>query len=195
VNAADADRDEAIAARAKAGDRGAFDALVRRHKDGIYRFVRRYVRNADDAYDILQSCFISAWQGLGRYDPARPFLRWLRTIALNKCRDFGRRQAVRGFILRAFALERAEDPGTVESDPDAERLARMDRAIADLPAFYKEPLLLTVVSGLSHQETADLLKSTPKAVEMRLYRARHKIKIAMHEKTAEEARRDAIEDK
>ena len=55
----------------------------------------------------------------------------------------------------------------------------MDRAIADLPAFYKEPLLLTVVSGVSQQEAADLLKTTPKAIEMRLRRARKKLAQAL----------------
>ncbi|MBL6612382.1 MAG: RNA polymerase sigma factor [Alphaproteobacteria bacterium] len=183
-----AESDESIAARAKDGDRGAFDLLVKRHKDGIYRFIRRYVGQADDAYDVLQNCFVAAWSGLGRYDAARPFLPWLRTIALNKCRDFGRRQTVRRFVLSAFATERGE-PSTElleeqrsEDRAETERLAELDRVIAALPAFYKEPLLLTTVSGLSHQEAAALLETTPKAVEMRIYRARRKVIAALGRK-------------
>ncbi len=183
-----AESDESIAARAKDGDRGAFDLLVKRHKDGIYRFIRRYVGQADDAYDVLQNCFVAAWSGLGRYDAARPFLPWLRTIALNKCRDFGRRQTVRRFVLSAFATERGE-PSTElleeqrsEDRAETERLAELDRVIAALPAFYKEPLLLTTVSGLSQQEAAALLETTPKAVEMRIYRARRKVIAALGRK-------------
>jgi len=60
-------------------------------------------------------------------------------------------------------------------DGEAERLSLLDKAITRLPAFYKEPLLLTTVSGLSHIEAAKELGTTPKAIEMRLYRARKKI--------------------
>ncbi len=177
----DIDTDEQIAAAAKSGHRDAFEVLVRRHKAGIYRFVRRYVGQGDDAYDILQNCFLSAWTGLDRYDPGRPFLPWLRVIALNKCRDFSRRQKVRRLIMKAFTAEteavEAVPPveGTDAVDGEAERLSRLDKAIARLPAFYKEPLLLTTVSGLSHVEAAEELKTTTKAIEMRLYRARKKI--------------------
>jgi RNA polymerase sigma factor (sigma-70 family) len=178
--------DEFLATRAKAGDRAAFDVLVRRHKEGLYGFVRRYLGSADEGYDVLQEAFVSAWLGLRRYDPERPFLPWLRTIVLHKCRDFGRRQAVRRLFLRAFARETAGEQTTAHLERDreaeaelAERLRRLDRAIADLPAYYKEALLLTTASGLSHKEAAEMLKTTPKAVEMRLARARSRLLAAM----------------
>lgn len=173
--------DEQLATVAQSGDRSAFEALVRRHKSRIYRFVRRYIGQSDDAYDILQDCFVAAWSGLGRYDPKRPFLPWLRIVALNKCRDFSRRQKVRRFVLKAFALESKTDQiadtaeATGNDGTDLERLHRLDQAIAGLPAFYKEPLLLTIVGGLSNIEAAETLKTTPKAIEMRLYRARQKL--------------------
>jgi RNA polymerase sigma-70 factor (ECF subfamily) len=55
------------------------------------------------------------------------------------------------------------------------KLARLDRAIVQLPLFYREPLLLVLVSGLSHAEAAQILNTTPKAVEMRLRRARQRL--------------------
>ena len=179
--------DEQLAASAKAGNRAAFEGLIQRHKAGLYRFVRRYIGQSDDAYDVLQDCFVSAWSGLARYDPERPFLPWLRVIALNKCRDFARRQKVRRLLLKAFAFERGvEPPSSTAQELDDERaeskrFSRLDQAIADLPAFYKDPLLLTTVSGLSHIEAAEALKTTPKAIEMRLYRARRKLLSAMGE--------------
>lgn len=173
--------DEQLAIAAQSGDRSAFETLVRRHKARIYRFMRRYIGQSDDAYDVLQDCFVAAWLGLKRYDPRRPFLPWLRIIALNKCRDFSRRQKVRRLVLKAFALESksgqvADTVQTTDNDGiDSERFRRLDQAIADLPAFYKEPLLLTTVGGLSNVEAAETLKTTPKAIEMRLYRARQKL--------------------
>ncbi|MBS0219485.1 MAG: RNA polymerase sigma factor [Proteobacteria bacterium] len=182
MNAGDPESDETLAARAKSGDRAAFDALVRRHKDALYGFVRRYIGTADESYDVLQDTFVAAWLGLKSYDADRPFLPWLRTVALNKCRDVGRRQTVRRLFLRAFAREKADEQTTAHLDRerDAEteldqRLADLDRAIAALPMLYKEPLLLTTVSGLSHKETAAMLKTTPKAIEMRLARARARL--------------------
>ena len=180
---ADGRPDEDLAARAKAGERACFEVLVRRHKEHLYGFLRRYVGHSDDAYDILQDCFVAAWLGLRGYDAQRPFLPWLRTIALNKARDFARRQKIRRMVLRMFARE--PRPVFIEEHADGHsqtaRLLRLDRAIAELPALYKEPLLLTVVSGLTHREVASLLKTTPKAIEMRLSRARRKLFTALRE--------------
>lgn len=164
--------DEALAARARDGDRRAFEVLVNRFKAPLYRFVRRYVGSRDDAYDVLQDTFVSAWASLPRYDPARPFPAWLRTIALNKCRDFGRRRTVRQLMYELFAREPDRAVPDSGDSADEERHARLDQAISALPAKYKEPLLLTGLEGLSHQEAAELLQITPKGVEMRLYRAR-----------------------
>lgn len=167
--------DEALADQARRGDRRAFELLVARYKSPLYRLIRRYVGGSDDAYDVLQDTFVSAWGGLQRYNPGRSFAAWLRTIALNKCRDFGRRHAARRLVHELFAREpkletERGDPGSL--DPHDERIARLDAAISGLPPKYKETLLLTTLEGLSHQDAAEVLGITPKAVEMRLYRAR-----------------------
>jgi RNA polymerase sigma factor (sigma-70 family) len=157
---------------ARRGERGAFDAMMRREKAGLYAFVRRYVGDADEAFDVTQEAFVAAWRAIGRYDPARPFGVWLRAIALNKCRDHARRAKVRRLFLGAFA---AEPPAPAADPLDGERgaaLARLDRAIARLPGRYREPLLLTTAGGLSHEEAGRVLGLSAKAVEMRLYRAR-----------------------
>ena len=110
---------------------------------------------------------------------------WLRTITLNKCRDFARRRAVRWRILRIFASEEARPLFSREWDIDAEqeadeaKLARLDQAIAGLPSFYKEPLLLVSIQGLSHKAAADQLNTTAKAIEMRLRRAKQKLAVEL----------------
>jgi RNA polymerase sigma factor (sigma-70 family) len=171
------DRDLAVGAQN--GDKRAFEGLVQRHKGPLFRFVRRFIGNDDDAYDIVQDSFVSAWMALGRFERSKSFAAWLRAIALNKCRDHGRRQSVRRRFLRLIgardtAIAVSSDPFLDQEEERREtaRLAQLDRAIAELPNFYKEPLLLTTVSGLSQQEAASQLKTTTKAVEMRLRRAR-----------------------
>ncbi len=166
-----------LAVRAQAGDARAFDALVAREKAGLYSFVRRYVGDPDHAYDIVQDTFVAAWRALRRYDPARPFGVWLRRIALNKCRDFSRRARVRRLAMAAFAVEpsRPSLEANAGVTGQEELLARLDRAIARLPALYKDPLLLTTAGGLSHEAAAGVLGVSAKAVEMRLYRARRRL--------------------
>jgi len=171
------DSDAALAARAVKGDRPAFNRIVQRYQEPLYRFIRRYVGDADEAYDLLQETFVSAWQALGRYDPARPAATWLRRIALNKCRDWGRRRAVRRFFYGATSLdgstEAADAAASVVVDDSNEAvLTNLDRAIATLPTQLKEPLLLTAFEGLSQIAAGEALGISAKAVETRVYRAR-----------------------
>lgn len=168
-----ADADVYLVRRAVKGDRAAFDSLVRLNQDALYRFIRRYVGDAEEAYDILQDAFVAAWQAIGRLDPERPVIVWLRRIALNKCRDWGRRRAVRKFFYRASDIETANVANAAnESGEEESAVARLDRAIAQLPLQLKEPLLLTAFEGLSHEEAAAALGVTSKAIETRVYRAR-----------------------
>jgi len=171
--------DASLASRSLKGDRGAFDHLVQRYQEPLYRLIRRYVGDHAETYDLLQETFVAAWQGLSRYDPQRPALAWLRRIALNKCRDWSRRRAVRRFFYGAAPLEAAELKASQPAEPsthDSEAaLARLDRAISQLPAQLKEPLLLTAFEGLSQEAAGQALGITPKAVETRVYRARKQL--------------------
>jgi RNA polymerase sigma factor (sigma-70 family) len=173
--------DAELIGRARTGDRRAVAELIARNKHWLYRFIRRYVGDADDAQDVLQESFVSAVMHLGRYDPQRPFHIWLRRIALNKCRDRGRRLAVR----RAIGLDRTQtaepadivDPAAPadEALQTSEALRALDQSIAALPSGLKEPLVLTALEGLSHKEAADILGLSVKAIEVRVYRAKRQL--------------------
>jgi len=171
--------DGELAERALGGDDHGFTLLMRRHKAGLFRFVRRYVGDADAAVEVVQETFVAAWRALARFDGQRPFPVWLRAIALNKCRDRGRRQLVRRLAFGDKDAESPEAQRQPDPSPDGEavllaqqRKAALDRAIARLPAKLKEPLLLTYFDELSQQAAADLLGVSVKTVETRVYRAR-----------------------
>jgi len=173
--------DAALVAHALAGDDGAFAHLMARHKQWAFRFVRRYVGNADDAYDVLQDTFFSAWLALRRYQSQRPFDIWLRRIALNKCRDRARREAVRR-VISGFTGADSESVDLPDASPGPEaqvaagqELEQLERSLGSLPRSLKEPLLLTALEGLSHQQAAEVLGLNAKAVEMRIYRARERL--------------------
>ena len=174
-----AESDAALVRRARAGEERAYTLLMRRHKEALYRFARRYTGDSDEAYEIVQLTFISAWQALGRFDTGRAFDTWLRAIALNKCRDKARRAKVRGLFFgpRAHRDEAAADPAAPHPGPedmaaDRDELRAAERAIARLPDGLKAPLILTAIEGLSMSEAGEILGMTPKAVENRIYRAR-----------------------
>lgn len=174
--------DSVLASLAAKGDDRAFARLVERHKESLYRLLRRYTGDADEAYEAAHEAFIAAWGALARYDPNRPFGPWLVTIAINKARDRGRRTAVRRLL---FGTRPFEDSGALDQQDATRRqdealaerqeLAVLDRAISRLPANLKEPLLLTAFEGCSHQEAAAILGVTAKTVETRLYRARKQL--------------------
>lgn len=170
--------DGELAIAAAAGRDAAFAELVRRYKQPLYRMLRSYSGDADEAYEAVQEAFIAAWQALQRYDQKRPFGAWLRTIALNKARDRARRRWVRRLFL---GTGESEDVAEAVPDPAAdaqeqlliqERDAQIESAITRLPGKLKEALILTAMEGLSLAEAAEALGVSPKTVEMRTYRAR-----------------------
>lgn len=181
MTTANDETDADLVRRARAGEQRAFSLLLGRHKHWLYRFVRRYVGDADAAYDVVQDAFVAAMANLHRYDSGRPFEAWLRRIALNKCRDQARREAVR----RAFGLSRRgpeETEAVVDPAPGADQslaaraaLRALERAVAALPASLKEPLVLTVIEGLSQKQAGELLGLSAKAVEVRVYRAKRQL--------------------
>jgi len=175
--------DEALAALAARGDERAFSQLVVRHKENLYRLLRRYTGDRDEAYEAVHETFIAAWTALGRYDPARAFGPWLRTIAINKARDRGRRMAVRRFFFGGGEddLASAVDPGLAADDTLQQRqvIELLDQAVARLPDTLKAPLLLTAFEGLSQQEAAAILGVSAKSVETRVYRARKALAMSL----------------
>ncbi|WP_139797559.1 RNA polymerase sigma factor [Novosphingobium sp. B1] len=166
--------------RALGGQQPAYSALLARHRDAVFRLARHHVGDESEALDVTQEAFVSAFAALARYDPARPFRAWLLRIALNKCRDWARRRAVRQFFRMARPLDDAIQIADAGPDPEAaaisaRELARVTSAIAALPANLKDPLILCRLEGLSMAEAAHVLEISEKAVETRIYRARQKL--------------------
>ena len=151
-----------------------------RHRASVFRYARAQVRDEDEALDITQECFVSAFAALGRYDPDRSFRTWLLAIAVNKCRDWARRRAVRRFFTFASPLDDAVAVPDTAPDPESElttaqEVARLRDALAQLPSNLREPLVLCTMDEMSQAEAAKVLGINRKAVETRIYRARQKL--------------------
>ena len=172
--------DAEVVALALIGRQDAYRELLARYREPIYRFIRASTGDAQEALDLTQDTFIAAFAALARYDRSRPLLIWLRRIALNKCRDWGRRRRLRTMLWRTAPIDAAHDIPDNAIAPDVQasdraELARVNTAIMRLPTRLRETLILRTVEGLGQAETADVLGISEKAVETRLYRARSKL--------------------
>ena len=172
--------DGELAALTIAGRQEAFAEIMRRHQGALYRMIKGYVGNPEDALDLVQDSFVSAYKRLDTYDQSRPLRAWLARIAINKCRDWARRRAVRRLLFAAGPIPDQEtvadlSPLLDKAAADKQDLERLSRAISDLPRSLKEPLILQTIDGLSQVEVASVLRISEKAVETRIYRARKRL--------------------
>ncbi len=159
------------------GDNHALNELMARYKQGLFRFIRRYVVHEQDAYELLQETFTKLYFKAASYKPEYRFSTWLFQIALNLCRDYGRARKVRRFFLLSSDEARVQDVIDVVQDPESaavssQALKAINQAIEKLPHDLKTALILFSLEGLSQEACAQLLGVTAKTVEMRVYRAR-----------------------
>ncbi len=173
------DADDELAARAQAGDRQAFELLVRRHQERVFRFVLRMLGSRDEAMDLTQDSFLKAWNALPGWRPEARFATWLFQIARNAARDLlRRRQRVEFVPLDAdVSGETAGDQSDPAPSPEQrlagrQRLGLLERALAALPAEQREILLLRELEDMSYAEIAATLDINEGTVKSRLARAR-----------------------
>jgi RNA polymerase sigma-70 factor (ECF subfamily) len=182
----DGERDEGLAARAAGGDRGAFDALVTRHRQSVYRLCWAATGNHADADDAAQETFVRVYRSLPSYDPSRPFRPWLRKIAWN-CGLSVRRDGNAG-LPRMAGCEAPETvdpaPGPEESAAGNEERRRVAGALAALPAELRTVLVLRAVEGLSYAEIALAAEVPVGTVMSRLSRARRRLLDALEAASA-----------
>jgi RNA polymerase sigma-70 factor (ECF subfamily) len=181
--------DDELVARARGNDVAAFEELLGRHEEKIYRLAMRFTRNETDAAEILQETFLSAWRNLDRFEGKAQFGSWLYRVAVNAALMLLRSQkrhpqvAVEDVTPEVLG-EAARDAGPglgAGADwsrrPDeqfqSEELRRqIQLAVDQLPESQRSVFLMRDVDGLSTEETAELLGVTLPTVKTRLHRAR-----------------------
>lgn len=176
------DSDADLVARAVSGDRAAFGVLARRHGARLARTIRALGVRPSDVEDVLQAALIAAWRNLADFDRAQSFPAWSSRIAANKARDWGRHARRRRPWLTASPLDAPEALSAVdaaqppEGFEDRAELRRVQAAVAALPEKLRVPLVMVTVTDLTQAETAAALGVSLKTVEMRISRARQKLK-------------------
>lgn len=173
------DADFPLIERVRAGDRRAFDELVRRHQRHLWRVARRYVRNDADAADIVQQTFVRAYRAVDGFRGAASVRSWLYRIAINlsinHVRDH-RRELPGGAgaeIGETQLTASATGPQRIIAGEDA---ARLRAAIAELPPKQRMVLELRVFDELSFREVAELADCTENAAKVNFHYAVKRLK-------------------
>jgi len=176
------ERLDAAVAQAVAGDRNALREVVEIIRPIVVRYVRARVGAAErsglSADDVAQEVCLAAIQALPRYqDQGRPFLAFVYGIASHKVAD-AHRAAARNrsepteVVPERYSLDAGPEQMALQSDS----AARMNRLLAVLPEKQREILTLRIVVGLSAEETAEAVGSTPGAVRVAQHRALARLK-------------------
>lgn len=172
------------------GDDAALNELMARHREPLHRFVCRYLQDETAAADVVQETFVRVYFKASRYDPRSSVKTWIYTIALNLCRDQFRRRKSRPVHVPLSPPGVAVETAIPNEPPDptphpalqaaqSDRIAMLREAIDRLPDKLKAPLVLFSLEGHSQIEAADILGTTPKTVELRVYRAKEKLRAVL----------------
>lgn len=161
------------------GQSAAFGELVRRYQDRLYNAIYRVVDNPDDALDVVQEAFVSAYQSLNHFKGDSEFFTWLYRIAFNAAISQRRRKRV--VLSLDWRGEDRQGPEPVDESVDVSPGASMERsedeqmlnrAIQKLPVEYRSVLVLKEIEGRKYEEIADILDVPIGTVRSRLHRAR-----------------------
>lgn len=178
--------DQADMASLVAGEDLALNRLMGRHAEPLFHYLIRLLKNETEAGDLAQDAFVRVYQHRASFKQRSKFSTWLYAIATNLARDrFRWRERHPNVSLDAGDSDNEPSPARDLPDqkpaPDAsllagERAAAVSEAVGALPEDLRTALVLYEYEGRSYAEIAEITDGTPKAVEMRLYHARQKLR-------------------
>jgi len=175
------ENDEDLVRRAQGGDTRAFDELVRRYRDKVYRLSFKILRHEEDAAEALQDAFLSAYRGIKSFKVESTFSTWLYRIATNASLMKYRKRR-EGHVSLEQSQNTDENAEMLQipdwsTQPlkellDSETREVMDEGIQRLPEELRTVFILRDIEDLSNAEVAQILDLTVAAVKSRLHRAR-----------------------
>jgi RNA polymerase sigma-70 factor, ECF subfamily len=178
--------DEAVLVqKARAGDLGAYDDLVRRYQERIYSTLYHMTSNHEDANDLAQEAFIKAFQVLKSFKGGSSFYTWVYRIAVNKTINFLKQRRNKTHLsLDDIDFQAEHDPDLValisEKTPRrdinlAELQEKLNEAMQKLSEHHRLVVTLHDVQGLSHEEIAEIMECNIGTVRSRLFYARQQL--------------------
>jgi len=173
--------DDVLVREAQQGDTRAFDELVVRYREKVYRLSYKILRNEDDAAEALQDAFTSAFRGLKNFKAESTFSTWLYRVATNaSLMKYRKRRDDHLSLEQSQSPQRDAEPMSIpdwsqqplEELLDAETQEVMEEGLRRLPEELRTVFILRDEEGYSNAEVAQMLDLTVAAVKSRLHRAR-----------------------
>lgn len=166
-----------LVARAKDGDRSAFDELVRRTHADTYTLAYRLCGNEEDAHDVVQDAYLRAFRGLKRFRGDAQFTTWMYRITANCANTLmGKRQRHRHDELPETVEDTDHDRDPVAHSDALALRADLEEALSELSPKLRAVVVLRDVYELSHEDVAAELGISQTAAKVRLHRARLQLK-------------------
>jgi RNA polymerase sigma-70 factor, ECF subfamily len=184
AKAAGATDDRQLVRLAQAGDKEAFEELVRRHQHRVFAVAGGILRRREDVEDIAQQVFVKAYFSLKRFDQRAAFSTWLYKITVNECWDLLRKKKVRPLLYESdlseeqaqqFSASEKMASGTQDVSDKLEAQQQVERLLQGLDQRDRMMLILKEVEGFAIEEIAEILDLNANTVKVRLFRARRRI--------------------
>ena len=178
------DSDQQLVERVQAGDKAAFDLLVRKYQHRVLKLVSRFVSDAAEAEDVSQEAFLKAYRALASFRGDSAFYTWLYRIAINTAKNAlvsNRRRPV-DFDLdlqdpeqydRHARLKEGDTPEGVLLTEEIRSV--VEKAMEQLPEDLRTAIVLRELEGLSYEEIAEAMDCPVGTVRSRIFRAREAI--------------------
>jgi len=180
--------DDELVASATEGNAAAFEKLMRRYNQRVFRAARSVVRNDAEAEDVVQETFVRAYRHLASFEGRASIATWLTRIAVHE--GYARLRRARLFDADEGASSRVRSTraGPEEQVSSRELRAVLVTAIDSLPEGLRTVFVLRDVEGMSTLETSEVLELTPEAVRVRLHRARAALRLRVEKGLGVEVR-------
>lgn len=181
--------DQELARRIAAGDRSAFELLIRRNNRRLYRLARAALRDDAEAEDALQEAYLSAYRAIGEFRGDAALATWLSRLVLNQCLGRLRRHARREKVIPMVASSgddamEHDYPAPDDDAPDrafarTELRGLIERQLDRLPKTFRLVFVMREVEEMSVEETAQCLDIPEATVRSRHFRARSLLREAL----------------
>ena len=180
----DNELDQALVRRVQAGEKGAFDLLVRKYQHKLTSVISRYVGDWSECQDVAQEAFVRAYRAIGNFRGDSAFYTWLYKIAINTAKNWlvsqGRRPPTEDVqiedAVHLDAAVRLKDGSTPERELLRQEIEQtVTRAVDALPDDLRQAITLREVDGLSYEEIAETMNCPIGTVRSRIFRAREAI--------------------
>jgi RNA polymerase sigma-70 factor, ECF subfamily len=170
--------DAEVVARIVAGEREAYEFLVRRYQEPLFRFALGMTGSPDAAADLVQDTLVKGFTSLKACREPRRFGAWIHRILRNRCLDYLKRNRRHVPVERAALVSAPEIGADLEVHRDEIRTA-LFAALTELPDAQREAFLLKHLEERSYEEMADQLGASVSALKMRVKRAREALQAVL----------------